>query len=248
MVGANPRIFVGTLACGEAEFDECCAAIAAQTGVDVTHHTIRNQPEYQAHNMLWAAWNENKSTHDLFVKIDADTVLNRNTALSEIAALFSTPDVTGAQILIQDYFTDDLISGLNAFSPQVEFRQAKHKLYADHADFGHKIVLKGDSVRHLAPIAWHGKNPSPRQSFHFGFRRSLKGQVDALGKLVAAYRKFGDESRGWAVSGAASARWWMRFCDLQTRSLETQFSKMQDAMHRKEVIDKYLSKWKGTIG
>ncbi|OIN85852.1 MAG: hypothetical protein AUJ12_07910 [Alphaproteobacteria bacterium CG1_02_46_17] len=203
-----PRIFVGTLACGEAEFDECCQAIQNQKNVLVTHHVIRDQPEYEAHNMLWQAWNDQKGSHDLFVKIDADTVLMRDTALADIVALFQNPDVTGAQILMQDYFTDDLIAGLNAFSTAVVFRKSKRKLFADHADTGHKMVLKGDVVRHLAPIAWHGKNPTARQAFHFGFHRQMKRQKQVLRRVAIAWLKHRDAARGWALAGAASVKWW----------------------------------------
>jgi hypothetical protein len=238
-----PRIFVGTLACGESEFDSCCAAIAAQTGVSVTHHLIVNQPEFEAHNMLWAAWNDNKTTHDLFVKIDADTVLNRNTALREIADLFKDTKVTGAQIPIHDYFTDDLINGLNAFSPRVIFKNAKRKLFADHADTGHEIVLKREAVAHLAPIAWHGQNPSPRQSFHFGFHRKLKGQTDVLRKTANAWLKYGDASREWALAGAASARWWMiGNTHYNSDTFQKNFAKIQDNVMRHDVVRKFIEK------
>ncbi len=238
-----PRIFVGTLGSGESEFASCCAAIAAQTGVIFTHHIIENQPEFEAHNMLWAAWNENKSTHDLFVKVDADTILNRNTALCEIADLFKDERVTGAQILIHDYFTDHLISGLNAFSPRVVFKNAKRKLFADHADTGHDIVLKGDVVKHLAPIAWHGHNPSPRQSFHFGLHRQLKGQSDILKKTAEAWLKYQDESREWALAGAASARWWMiGAVHYKTSVFEKSFLKMQNDVIRHKIIQRFILK------
>ncbi|MFA7275263.1 MAG: hypothetical protein WC043_00490 [Pseudobdellovibrionaceae bacterium] len=245
---STPRIFVGTLACGEAEFESCCAAIAAQTGVQITHHVIKDQPEYEAHNMLWRAWSDNKSSHDLFVKIDADTVLNRNDALKDIAALFCEPDVTGAQILIQDYFTDDLIAGLNAFSPLVEFHQSKKRLFADHADTGHKKVLKGDCVRHLAPIAWHGKHPSARQSFHFGFHRKLKGQQDVLKKTAQAWRENKDNAREWALAGAASAKWWMLGgMDYKAKRFEASFSRLQDEAERRKIVLEFLKKNYGDL-
>ena len=126
-----PRVFVGTLACGEAERVECSAAVAAQTGVSVTHAVIEDLPELEAHNALWDAWEAAKAGHDLFVKIDADTVLARPTALEEIAALFTDEAVTGAQILLHDFFTDQLIAGLNAFSRAVTFRRATDRLWTD---------------------------------------------------------------------------------------------------------------------
>jgi len=241
MMQYPPRIFVGTLSSGEAEFDECCAAIASQTDVNVTHHIIQNQPEFEAHNMLWAAWAEHKPTHDLFVKIDADTVLNRNTALLEISELFKDEMVTGAQIPLHDYFTDALIYGLNCFSPVVQFRQSKRRLFADHADFGHKKTLKGDAVGHLAPIGWHGKNPSPTQSFHFGFHRALKGQKDVIKKLAVAWQRYQDAPREWALAGAASAKWWMRGrTHYQSKTFKKYFVKMEADDMRLMTVQKYI--------
>jgi len=234
-----PRIFVGTLSCGEAEFEEACQAVQQQQGVLITHHVIADQPEYFAHNMLWQAWLEQRQAHDLFVKVDADTILNRQTALSEIAELFKNPEVTGAQILLQDFFTDGLIAGLNAFSPSVQFRPSRSRLFADHADFGHRTVLKGASVASLAPIGWHCRYPHPYQAFHYGFHRALKKQHDVVVKLARAWRANPIEGRSWALAGAASVQWWSFFgADYQNKTLKNSFSRLQDEDLRcKKVMD-----------
>ena len=237
-----PRIFVGTLSCGEAEFEEVCGAIALQEDVRVTHHIIENQPEFLAHNMLWQAWQEKRETHDLFVKVDADTILNRKTALAEIYALFSRPDVTGAQILLHDYFTDGLIAGLNAFSPKVRFRASRSRLFADHADYGHQIVLKGEIVAHLAPIGWHCKKPHPYQAFHYGFHRALKKQQDVLVRLALAWRASPEAGRAWALAGAATAKWWHRWgADYGNKSLQKAFSCLQDEGQRCKKVNDFVS-------
>lgn len=235
-----PRIFVGTMACGEAEFEACCAAIAQQRDVRITHHVIKDKAEYEAHNALWAAWAVAKPNHDLFVKVDADTILNRETALAEIAGLFQTPNVTGAQILLHDYFTDRPISGLNAFSRDVVFKPARTRLFADHADTGHKVVLKGDPVAHLAPIGWHGRNPHPKQAFHYGFHRKLKGQMDTLRRVAELWGNHHDSAREWALAGAASARWWHR-ADYGAGAFSRAFSRMADDRLRAETVVRYAT-------
>ena len=199
-----PRIFVGTLACGEAERAECLAAVAAQTGVSITHTVIENLPELEAHNALWDAWELAKARHDLFVKIDADTVLTRPTALEEITALFTDEAVTGAQILLHDFFTDGLIAGLNAFSRAVTFRRATDRLWTDRVDGGHRVVLKGEPVRHLAPIGWHCRAPHPHQAFHFGLHRALKKQEAMIARCAEVWLVERDEARAWALVGAMS--------------------------------------------
>lgn len=195
----------------EAEFEACQGAIAGQKYVDVTHHIISNKPEAEAHDALWAAWNAVKHNYDLFVKIDADTVLIEEVALSKIWALFNADqDVTGAQILLLDYFTKTLIAGLNCFTPDVVFRTARSKLFCDRADTNHRKVLRGEAVTHLSPIAWHCKFPHAEQAFHFGLHRSLKKQKKILRSTAECYLDEGGEGRMWALAGAKAASIFMR--------------------------------------
>jgi hypothetical protein len=223
-MSALPRIFVGTLACGEAELEECRAAVAAQEGVSATQVVISNLREREAHHALWDVWDKHKADHDIFVKIDADTVLSRRTALREIADLFDAPEVTGAQIPLHDYFTDRLIAGLNAFSKAVVFRKGRSRLMPDRVDIGHVRLLKGPAVSHLAPIGWHCRAPHARQAFHFGLHRALKKQHDVIARCAEVWLARRDEPRGWALSGAMSARWRMRFCfDYAQRGFERAF-------------------------
>ncbi len=236
----SPRIFVGTLECGEAEFEECRAAIQGQLGVIVTHMVISNQPELEAHNQLWSAWATHKHDHDLMVKVDADTVLSRPTALKEISDLFDDPAVTGAQILLHDYFTDQLIAGLNAFSPVVEFKHSKSRLYADHADSNHGVVLKGDVVSHLAPIGWHCVAPHPRQAFHYGLHRELKKQRDVIRRCARAWLKNRDDARSWALIGAMAAGWRLRrHFDYGDKRFETAFQKFEAKGERESIVEDY---------
>lgn len=242
---ALPRIFVGTLYAGEAEFEESQNAIANQERVQIYHHVIKDLPEYEAHNRLWSAWNARKYDFDLFVKVDADTILNRATALAEIYALFEG-DVTGVQIPLWDYFTDDLINGLNAFSPAVVFKPSKSRLFADHADRGHKTVLKGDRVAHLAPIGFHAKYPNPKQAFAYGYRRALKGQTDVLHKLRAAYLSKRGEGRAWALYGASCATKWDKILlPFYNRDFSTQIEKIAATCTIHDVIQPYLMQKQG---
>jgi hypothetical protein len=101
-----------------------------------------------------------------------------------------------------DYYSNSLISGINAFSNKVKFVNPRYKLYPDHSDVGHKIVLKGESVHFLEPIAWHCKNPSNRQSFFFGYRRRLKKQEDILINVAKEWLSNLDDARKWALIGS----------------------------------------------
>ncbi len=236
----RPRIFVGTLACGEAEFEECCRAIRDQQQVTLTHHVISDQPEFEAHNQLWEAWADAKANYDLMVKVDADTVLSRATALAEIHTLFADPAVTGAQILLHDYFTDRLIAGLNAFSPAVTFRQSSSRLFADHADSNHNVVLKGKTVAHLAPIGRHCTYPHPRQAFHYGLHRTLKKQHDVIKQCASVWLAKRDEPRSWALVGAMAAGWRLKnHFDYGDNRFEAAFSHFEANLNRLAEIEDY---------
>ncbi len=202
-----PRVFVGTLACGEAELEEASLAIKGQEGVVVEHEVIRDVPELEAHQALFTQWNERRADFDLFVKVDADTVLSRPTAVREIWALFdAAPDVTGSQVGLLDYFGDCLVAGLNAFSPAVSFGSTDDALFCDRvAELGHRRILKPVDTETLYPIGWHCKYPHPQQSFHCGYRRLLKGQGDMLRAMITAWRSKGGVGRLWGLIGARAA-------------------------------------------
>jgi hypothetical protein len=223
----EPRIFVGTMFSGEAEFELCCQAIAKQQDVKVTHHVIRNMPEMEAHNKLWEAWNDVKSEYDLFAKIDADTILINDHSLKDVWELFSQDArVTGAQILLHDFFTDKLLAGLNFFSPKVEFNCSTNRLLPDRVDKNHDIILRGDEVAHLSPIGWHCKVPNSKQAFHFGLHRALKRQDDVIESLSRAWLIYRDDARAWAISGVLAANFWMRKnFDYDNKSFNLAFEK-----------------------
>ena len=202
----KPRVFFGTMYSGEAEFQQCLDAVSAQKGLEHFYqHVIRNKPEAEAHNELWSIWEREKYRFDLFVKVDADTILGDSEAVSRVWQLFAeNPRVTGAQLRLHDYFTDDLIAGLNFFSPVVKFNVSPD-LYCDRVDTNHDIVMKGSKVKQLEPIGFHCKNPSDLQSFHFGLHRMLKGQTATLHKVWSKYVTAVDQPREMALLGAAAA-------------------------------------------
>lgn len=204
----KPRVFFGTMCSGEAEFEQCKDAIYGQRGLELFHHeVIEGLPEKEAHNELWTAWERAKPNFDLFVKVDADTILGDPEAVSRVWQLFSeNTRVTGAQLRLLDFFTGDLIAGLNFFSPVVKFNTSP-ELYCDRVDTNHDVVMKGSKVRHLEPIGFHCKNPGDNQAFHFGLHRMLKGQTPTLHKVWNLYASDaeGKRARQLALLGAVMA-------------------------------------------
>ena len=199
------RVFVGTMTCGEGDFTECCKAIAAQSGVEVEHHVIENLPEKLAHNTLWEAWRQRRDSFDLFVKVDADTVLAHGSVLSDVLAIMEqNPRVTGIQAPLHDFFTDGFINGLNCFSPQVTFQDSADDLFCDRqVDVNHDITLGSTQVpQSLQPAGLHCHFSTEIQAFHFGVHRALKGQFHIIERVKHAWKVHKDKMRGLVILGA----------------------------------------------
>lgn len=200
-----PRVFVGTMYTQEGEFLGCLKQIQAQKGVVVSHVIIANMREKEAHNALWHAWRHQGPSHDLFVKVDADTVLASPNTLAQIWEQFkANPRVTGLQAPLHDYMTDSLINGLNAFSTRVVFNDTQDELYCDRqVDTNHDVVLREkDLPPSLIPAGFHCWNPTDEQAFHFGVHRALKGQKATIDKVRAAWNRDHDRARAFALLGA----------------------------------------------
>lgn len=199
------KIFVGTMYCGENDYAKCVDAIKSQRLVAVEQVTVSNLPEHDAHNALWKEWRSRQNNYDLFVKVDADTVLKNDMILHTIASLFlANSRLTGVQAPLHDFFTDSHINGLNCFSPKVIFRDTTDPLYCDRVDTGHDIAYREhDLPVELIPAGYHCSYASNVQAFHFGVHRALKNQRDTLVRVKNAWLNHNhDMSRGYVLAGA----------------------------------------------
>lgn len=205
----TPQVFVGTMHCGEGDYDECSIAIHKQRGVALIHSVIEDLPEKEAHNALWESWRAVKATgFDMFVKVDADTVLAHDEVLLEFWHMMqANPRITGIQAPLLDYFTDGYINGLNCFSNRVTFRNTADALFCDRqVDVDHDVVIKADAVaERLRPAGHHCYRTTDAQAFHFGLHRALKGQATVIDLVRQAYRRHNDRKRALALLGAQCA-------------------------------------------
>lgn len=209
-----PKVFVGTMYCGEGDFAMCCEAVRTQTSVQIEQVIIKDMPELEAHNALWQAWRDVQHTgYDLFIKVDADTVLAHDRVALEIFQMVqANPRITGIQAPLHDYFTDSFIDGLNSFTPKVTFQDGRDKLCCDrNVDVNHDVVVKSASVvQSLRPAGRHCYFATPLQAFHFGLHRTLKGQHDVMARVKAAWQRdhsadFSD-NRSYALLGSLMSR------------------------------------------
>jgi len=205
----STRVFVGTLRCNEGDYDRCIDAIKNQKNVNVTHVVFSDLPEKEAHNRLWQAWRDVKDQYQMFVKVDADTVLYNENVLNELWKLMQeNPRVTGIQAPLLDYFTMGYINGLNCFSPKVTFRDTVDTLFCDRGvDVDHDIVIKANSVPEtLRPAGWHCFHATPVQAFHYGLHRTLKRQTSTMALVRQAWSKTPDTCRTFALLGGMMAK------------------------------------------
>lgn len=194
--------------CGEGDYAECIRALSSQVGVIVQHVVIADLPEKQAHNALWQAWRDQKHGFDMFVKLDADTVLAHDKVLLGFwNVMEANSRVTGIQAPLLDYFTGGYINGLNCFSPRVTFRDTADELFCDRrVDVDHDIVIGSTQVPDvLRPAGYHGYHPTDAQAFHFGLHRALKGQTHVIEQVKQAWKRSGDRAHGLALIGASCA-------------------------------------------
>ena len=217
----NPSFLVGMLYTGENERDDAVAALKRQrfTGWELV--TLENLPNKQAHDELYQMFMEEAGNFSHFLKLDADMVLRRATALEEILEVFDR--IVGLDWLmldVQDWYSGTLMPGLQIFSNRVRWPSNPDLLMVDHAPH-----FPGSSLRLSeppAPVVDHSPNPSGLQVFRFGVHRALKAlqpdrtradrQEDkaavhwgVLNSVWRRYRADPDRRRALAIAGAEFA-------------------------------------------
>lgn len=167
------RIFIGTLYTIENEFDECLRSIHSQTYRDFEHFVFKNLPNKQAHVALFKSFLEQAGEYGALVKVDADMVLASDSLFENIVRKLEENDwVDVLSIAVHDFFSDQLIWGLNAYRNTVRWDFDKESLFVDRPNVPPERYMAGDSK--LTPAAFHCPNPSPYQAFHYGVHRGLK--------------------------------------------------------------------------
>ncbi len=171
------RILVGMLASGENERDQAIAAVRAQTHAEYELFVIENRPNKEAHEALYSRFMDAAGEFDIFFKIDADTVLVRNSAFTEVADFFAAnPDVTLLLFELIDWYSDTLIPGLVITRSSARWPKHDDRLMVDSLV---RIVGKNVHVSdRQAALAIHSPDPLPLQAFRFGVHRAMKAIQD----------------------------------------------------------------------
>ena len=216
---ATMRILVGTLHCGESQYDRCVEALKNQSLQSFEHFTISDLPDAEAHRRLYRRFMASAATFDLFLKLDADMVLSHPDVLQNIATYFRRhKSIDGISIPVDDFFTGRWIHGLNVYRASTRWRIDDGVVFTDqHA---HDAARFRAGVRCLAPAAGHAHDPDDFAAYHYGLHRGVKfhaclddpRRVDQAGyymdALVATerhYRRSADPSLLLACLGGDDA-------------------------------------------
>lgn len=207
--GLSMRVFVGVLYSGENEYQECLHSIEGQTYSEFDLYKFEFLPKLEAHRSLYHSFLDKKDRYDLLIKIDADMVLTRPELFQQIVNKFVlNPGMEVLGIAIWDFFSGGYINGLNSYRNTVSWELDPGNVNAD--------VVIVDAERYvfdqseLAPAAWHCKNPSKLQAFHFGVHRGVKifapkhstSHWHLLQKTWQNFLKTDDVRIGLAILGA----------------------------------------------
>jgi len=217
------RIFVGTRYAGENEFEECVASINRQKDVTFEHIIFKNLGNKEATDTLYKTFMDRSTEFDLLIKIDADMVLLNDHLFSNIEKEFRKNDwLDHLEIRVHDFYSDQLIWGLNSFRSSVKWNPVQENLFYLHIDDIPPVPENrriGDCKK-LAPAALHCKNPSPLQAFHYGVLKGLKVIQPGIAEKVisksryswqliegtyAHFKRKRDIRLGYAVLGAELA-------------------------------------------
>ena len=203
------KIFVGTLYSGENEYKECIDSINRQSYRDFDHYIFENLANKEAHVTLYQSFLEKADKYDVLIKVDADMVLANETVFEKIIQkLENNLGLDLFAIAVHDFFTDQLIWGLNSYRNTVRWDFKKDTIFVDIPELPRERMEYDDTI--LAPAAFHCKNPSRFQAFHYGIHRGLKSiqtkggseHWESLKRTRTIYNRKRDSRLGLAILGA----------------------------------------------
>lgn len=211
-------VLVGMLASGENERDRAIEALRSQRFTRWDMKLIEGLPNKEAHETLYRTFMEEAPRYTHFLKVDADMVLRRATALQEMLDVFGhNPDADWITFDVHDWYSGMLIPGMQMFTSRVSWEASPDTLIVDT-----KPQCPGRSLRiwdALASPADHSPDPSPLQAFRFGVHRMIKAlqpdrpkeqrhfaraliQWTIVDHIWKHFRTAGEARRALAVAGA----------------------------------------------
>ena len=203
------KLFIGTLYSGENEFEDCLASIQNQSYKNFEHFVFRDLPNREAHHALFKSFIDKKDAFDLLIKVDADMVIySPNLFANIVNKMTQNPTLDVFSIGVFDFFTGEMIQGLNTYRNTVKWNFNQDTMFVDIPVAAPENSFYDQTE--LAPAAIHCKNPSKYQAFHYGVHRGLKSiqkkhsttHWAMLERVWQNFLRTDDERIGLAVLGA----------------------------------------------
>ncbi len=192
------KVLIGTLWCGEGDFQACRHAVRRQTH-PCESHVIADLPEAEAHRRLYRQFKE--SDADYLIKVDADMVLRDPGMIGRIVGRIEGTGLHCVSHHVDDFFTARPILGIHCYSQDVEFNwgairegelcpDRRNSVSAAPAAERARIWRICDET-----VAWHCYFATERQAFHYGYHRWLKHQHDVCRQVLEHWRAEPCETR-----------------------------------------------------
>jgi hypothetical protein len=195
----GPKIYVGTLYCGENELEECCRKIQGQRYQNFEHFVYKYLPNKDAHDTLFRDF-LNRKEFDYLVKIDADTVVREEVFFENIIRLFEENlHIDLVEFVVYDFFEQVINLGVNCYRQGFSLID-KGDLFVDRIT----DIPKDRRMISSYLSSVHCPNSSDFQAFHFGFHAQIKKRDVSVRNTFWAYLKTLNRSRGLALCGATS--------------------------------------------
>ena len=202
-----PKIFIGTMFSIENQFDDCIKAIKSQKEVTLEHEIITGLGEYDAHVKLYETWEKIKNSYDAFIKVDADMILKDDFVVQRAVKELNYAMIEGytsIQCPLYDFYIEDIVFGLNCYSPKVIFHAPSSRIYCDRNMSNNKTKVlrkKEDSMFDLFPAGSHCENPNEIQAFMWGYHRGTKSNDAAYQQLKISHSKNPNSAKKLALKG-----------------------------------------------
>lgn len=241
----NPKILMITLFCGENEYSACKDSVKSQDyTAQLDHVFIENLPNIEAHQKCYQTIMDHADEYDLFIKLDADMVFTRDTAISDIVHFWNENTHPDHMIFsVHDFISDQNMIGVHVFSKNCKWNLNTHDgLFVDPSPLYNGARTKTWAAP--APFIFHASDPSDFGAYHFGMHRAIKAfqwgrwnadmqGLGALKTLLAVadhYKRTHNEKARLALMGAEIMR-------TRTVTMETGDKKSQD------IIDIDVAFW-----
>jgi hypothetical protein len=184
------KLLILTLNTGEAALPVLTGQLARQSFQDFEHEIISGLPNQAAHNRLYRTIAERASSHELFLKLDADMTLRTHTSLADaVRATEDHPDKQHFAFRIWDCFTEEETLGVHIFRSGVSWGEIADDLFVDpDPPNASQILWQGPP----APFVNHGEVVSDFECFAFGVHKFLKvaQRRRAWGRLAHKAHKY----------------------------------------------------------